>query len=496
MNEPVVWTIAGSDSSGGAGIQADLQTCQHLGTHGCSVVTAVTAQHAQDVSSIQYVHAESIAAQLAMLDHQLPAQAIKIGMLGSLAAIDVVSNFLNTFQGKVVLDPVLFSSSGKALFDGELKKYQQHLAALFPYVDLFTPNLPETEILLGKQIRSYQDRVQAGHALLSQGLKSVLIKGGHHQGEWSQDYWTNGTESFWLSSKRYEQKNYRGTGCVFSAAVAASLALKYELRDALVIAKMYVNQGMRLARSIDSRSAFLTHAGWPEDEMDLPAITSTPMNKFMQVFPDCGPNKLGLYPIVDSSEWLQQLLTLGVKTIQLRIKNKSKNEVEQEIKISVSIAEKYQARLFINDYWQLAMAHGAYGVHLGQDDLNGADMEAIRASDLRLGISTHCYYEVARTHSYQPSYIACGPIFHTTSKIMSFAPQGIEKLKHWQRMLCHYRLVAIGGIDAEKLPSIIATGVDGMAMISAITKAPNPMQQTRSLLHMIEDNNDSLIDIP
>jgi rhodanese-related sulfurtransferase len=114
---------------------------------------------------------------------------------------------------------------------------------------------------------------------------------------------------------------------------------------------------------------------------------------------------------------------------------------------------------------------GAYGVHLGQEDLNDADVHKIHAAGLRLGISTHCYYEVARAHAYHPSYIAIGPVFKTDSKIMSFPPQGLDRLHYWRRLLPNYPLVAIGGINEMNMQDVLATGVDGVAMISAITKA-------------------------
>lgn len=252
-----------------------------------------------------------------------------------------------------------------------------------------------------------------------------------------------------MVSPRFEKKNYRGTGCIFSSAITAALALGYEIKDAIVIAKMYINRGIRLAQSPNSHFAFIHHGGWPDEGIDLPCIADDPMDQFFPPFPDCGSEPLGLYPIVDSYAWLQTLLPLGVKTIQLRIKNKNGQELEKEIQKSVCLAKSYNVRLFINDYWELALSHGAYGVHLGQEDLSRADVTSIYQAGLRLGISTHCYYEVARAHTFQPSYLACGPIFPTTSKVMAFAPQGILHLKRWQRTLNRYPLVAIGGIDAK-----------------------------------------------
>jgi hydroxymethylpyrimidine kinase/phosphomethylpyrimidine kinase/thiamine-phosphate diphosphorylase len=195
--------------------------------------------------------------------------------------------------------------------------------------------------------------------------------------------------------------------------------------------------------------------------------------------------EIGLYPIVDSSHWLEKLLPLGVKTIQLRIKDKEGVELENEIKRSVALAKKYQANLFINDYWELAIRYNAHGVHLGQEDLDTANIEMIHNSGLYLGISTHSDAEVARAHALKPSYIAFGPIFPTTSKVMSSPAQGINQLKRLRHQLLNYPLVAIGGITLERLPEVLATHVDGIAVISAITQAEDPIAMTKKLMAVV-----------
>jgi hydroxymethylpyrimidine kinase/phosphomethylpyrimidine kinase/thiamine-phosphate diphosphorylase len=193
-----------------------------------------------------------------------------------------------------------------------------------------------------------------------------------------------------------------------------------------------------------------------------------------------------LYPIVDSSDWVERLLTLGITTIQLRIKNCPVDVIKKEIRRSVQLAKNKGAMLFINDYWELAILYGASGIHLGQEDLKNIDMSRIHAAKLRLGISTHCYEEVARAHAYYPSYIACGPIFPTTTKYMRFMPQGLDQLKCWRSILSQYPLVAIGGINKDNILEVKATGVQGIAMISAITQAANPIQQTQELMSLIQ----------
>lgn len=481
-DENIVWTIAGSDPSGAAGLQADLKTLNSLGVHGCSIVSAVTVQNRQTFVATGLVPSEQVKAQINLLQHDLTAKVVKIGMVGSIDSIQVVKDFLTGFNGKVVLDPVLISTSGKHLFDEASENYISALRSLFPYITLLTPNLLEAERILHRSIQTYEEVQQAAKDLLVLGVKSVLIKGGHASDTlFSQDYWTNGVQSYWLASKRRVNQHYRGTGCTMASAIAAALAYDYSDVDAIVIGKMYVNQAMRLAENV-----LLAHVGWPEQQIDLPYLSSQPLQVEPTAFATC--EAIGLYPIVDSITWLKKLLPLGVKTIQLRIKNKTGNELEQEIAAAVLLAKEYHAQLFINDYWELAVRYGAFGVHLGQEDIHSADIEGIRKAGLRLGISTHCYAEVARAHALNPSYIACGPIYSTTSKIMTFAPQGIINLQRWRKLL-NYPLVAIGGIDLERIPAILATGVEGIALISAITNAQDPLTATIRLLektHQIE----------
>lgn len=196
--------------------------------------------------------------------------------------------------------------------------------------------------------------------------------------------------------------------------------------------------------------------------------------------------KLGLYPVVDSVEWIERLLKTGVTTLQLRIKDKQPKDVEQEIIEAIKLGKHYHARLFINDYWQLAIKHHAYGVHLGQEDLDIADLNAIKQSGLRLGISTHDKVELQRAKILRPSYIALGHIFPTTTKEMPSKPQGLKALKHQIEQTPDFPTVAIGGISLERVPDVVATGVGSVALVSAITKAPDWQQVTRKLLELVE----------
>ena len=187
--------------------------------------------------------------------------------------------------------------------------------------------------------------------------------------------------------------------------------------------------------------------------------------------------KMGLYPVVDTVEWLERVLKHGVTLAQLRIKEPNPMQLKAQITQAIALGEKYQAQVFINDFWQLALELGAYGVHLGQEDLYDADLPRLRQAGLRLGISTHDEHEMHRALAIQPSYIALGHIFPTQTKMMPSKPQGLEKLKNQvDKLAGKVPTVAIGGINQQRFADVVQTGVDSVAVVTAITQAEDPDQ--------------------
>jgi thiamine-phosphate diphosphorylase len=191
---------------------------------------------------------------------------------------------------------------------------------------------------------------------------------------------------------------------------------------------------------------------------------------------------IGFYPVVHDAAWVQRLLDWGVRTVQLRCKSAghTPTEIEREVRAAVDAGKQVPgAQVFINDHWQLALAAGAYGVHLGQEDLDSADLDALRRAGLRLGLSTHTPAELARARAVQPSYLAIGPIYPTTLKVMPYEPVGLEQLKAWAALAAPYPVVAIGGISLERLPGVLAClrgGSDGAAVVSAVTLSTDPKE--------------------
>jgi thiamine-phosphate pyrophosphorylase len=188
------------------------------------------------------------------------------------------------------------------------------------------------------------------------------------------------------------------------------------------------------------------------------------------------------YPVVDSLAWVERLTRLGVGTIQLRAKNLNDSEALQIVSDALEITKGTATRLVVNDYWRAAIVAGAQHLHLGQEDLAGADLGAIREAKLTLGISTHDDEELAAALRAKPDYVALGPIFPTTLKSMRFAPQGIPKITEWKKRIGDIPLVAIGGIKFEQSAEIFAAGADSIAVVSDVTQNADPDARVRQWL--------------
>ncbi|QGS49926.1 thiamine phosphate synthase [Shewanella putrefaciens] len=594
----IVWTIAGSDSGGGAGIQADLATIQDLGCHGCSVITTVTAQSSVAVTLVEPVSAAMLMAQLTTLLSDLPPKAIKIGLLADQSQVALLADWIASFKihypsVPVIVDPVMVASCGDALaVDNcqDIKSTAKSALDFNPFkglIELITPNVLELGRLTHSDVPTKAQFAAAAQAL-SQSLDcSVLAKGGDvsfgctdilddthakthdnthaqtqanvhvstldsngwdhglaedylvcHQVRASSELHQNGC--FWLASQRVNTRHNHGSGCTLSSAIAAVLAQGFVLQDAVVVAKAYVSQGLSAAIGLGQGPGPLARTGWPNDLSRYAKIRlcdgnfiSHKLNQHLDIVNDLVETvlsatdqataqvvriastpaqcisshgfkildaDLGVYPVVSDLTMLESLLAAGVKTLQLRIKTdiselssaapaesdlgkcesgKSElvgSELEAQIQTAIALGKHFNAQLFINDHWQLAIKYHAFGVHLGQEDLAVTDLEAIQSAGLALGISSHSYFELLLAHQYSPSYIALGHIFPTTTKQMPSAPQGLAKLKHYVALLQdHYPLVAIGGIDLDNLAKVKATGVGNIAVVRAITEAQDPV---------------------
>lgn len=195
----------------------------------------------------------------------------------------------------------------------------------------------------------------------------------------------------------------------------------------------------------------------------------------------------GFYPVVDDVDWVRRFLPLGVRTIQLRIKGQPESAVRRQIREALAVAADYDdCQLIINDYWQESIREGATWLHLGQEDLAGADLAAIRAAGIRLGVSTHSPEELANALDAGPDYVALGPVYETTLKKMPWSPQGLERIGEWKaRFACP--LVAIGGITLERAPAVLAAGADSIAVVSDVLYASDPDSRVRAWLDLFRE---------
>lgn len=250
MSAPIALTIAGSDSGGGAGIQADLKTFSALGVYGASVITALTAQNTLGVQGIHDVPAEFVARQIRSVLDDLAVRAVKIGMLSVPATIEAVAQGLAEFEGPVVLDPVMVAASGDSLLsESAIETLKRRL---IPGVAVLTPNLPEAARLLGTAPATNEVEMETqGRALLALGPKAVLVKGGHGEGAEAIDLLVSSAGTTRLVLPRIPSRNAHGTGCTLSSAIAAGLAKGLALQEAVSAAKTYVHAAIAAADRLD-----------------------------------------------------------------------------------------------------------------------------------------------------------------------------------------------------------------------------------------------------
>jgi len=263
----------------------------------------------------------------------------------------------------------------------------------------------------------------------------------------------------------------------------------YELAGALAAIEMgFIESDAKVLGKAWSRMTL--HDGgfnpfkWPSrpEQFDLLPWTR---NMNPNAFKEC-PKRLGLYGVMPDADWVKRMVEAELPTVQLRFKSEDRYKIRKQIKESVKAVEGSKTLLFINDFWEEAIDAQAYGVHLGQEDLETADLEKIRAAGLRLGLSTHGYAELAHADRFCPSYIAMGAVFATNLKKMPTAPQGLGRLYQYAKLMSHYPLVAIGGIDQESIHVVAKSGVGSVAVVRAITQAKNPKAAVKHLQALMQ----------
>ena len=481
-SRPVVWSVAGCDSGGGAGLAADLRAFDALRVHGCTALAALTAQNSVAVQRVQATDPDMLEAQLAALAADLPPAVIKTGMLGSAANVRVLARWVRRLREQapvaLVIDPVWRASSdGGTLADAELRRALR--GELLPLATLCTPNRREAAWLLDLPLFvSDAQLLAAVPALQSLSGCSWVVTGGDEATAQARDLLISPQFQGWLSSPRLPTPHHHGSGCTFAAALAGALAQGFCAADAAVLAKMATLHALRAGGPAGAGAGPVrAEPGFARQPAQLPA--ADPLQGRLERLPEAAfaPCDLqGLYAVVDSAAWVERLLLAGVRTLQLRIKRAPDAALEAEVQRAVQAARAAGARLYLNDHWQLALRHGAYGVHLGQEDLAdpALDLPALQAAGLRLGLSTHSLWELARAAVLRPSYIACGPVYPTATKPMPWRPQGAHNLAWWSGLLAPLPVVAIGGLTPERAVNAARAGAAAVAVASGLTAAPDP----------------------
>ena len=192
------------------------------------------------------------------------------------------------------------------------------------------------------------------------------------------------------------------------------------------------------------------------------------------------------YLICGDANLLERLVPLGVRLVQLRVKDQPQDVLRDQIARSQAVCARHGATLIVNDYWQLASELGVDFVHLGQEDMDSADFDALRRAGIRFGLSTHDHAELERALSLEPDYIALGPVYPTLLKQMKWGPQGLDRVTEWRRLAGNVPLVAIGGLTPERLPGLFAAGADSAAVVTDIQMAPDPQTRTREWIAATE----------
>jgi hydroxymethylpyrimidine kinase / phosphomethylpyrimidine kinase / thiamine-phosphate diphosphorylase len=493
---PVLWSIAGTDSGGGAGLAADQRAADAMGVHCCTIVAGITAQSTTEVTHIEATPPAVLQAQLDTLAADMPPRVIKTGLLGSAENVRVLAAFIDRLRQHqplaLVVDPVLRASTGAALADAELRAAYRDL--LLPRATVITPNQAEAVALLETAAGDAPTDIPAqARALRALGCEAVVITGGdaaliERHDSLSLDWLDTPQASGWLSLPRERTPHNHGTGCTFASALASALALGWVTADAAVLAKMAATFALRHARAVGRGvGPVIARQGFATDPTLLPQLSldETPPAAWV---PRPRGRAPGVYAIVDSAERVEEVLAARptVDTIQLRMKRPPsvdsmtwQAQLHDAVSRSQRAADAAGVLLVVNDHWRIAVEAGAKALHLGQEDLlallpqDRAELQAARKTGVQLGLSSHSLWELCRAAALAPDLIACGPIWPTTTKEMPWVPQGLDNLAWWAHM-APAPVVGIGGVlEPDQLQAVAAAGAAGGCVVRGLGNDPS-----------------------
>ena len=487
-------TIAGSDPSGGAGIQADLKTFSALGVYGATAITAVTVQNTQSVKYVHKLPPQVVYDQIAAVMEDVTVDAVKIGMVNDAETLDAIVRALTAYRPKfLVVDPVMVSTSGCALMQPDALAIMKE--RLLPMADLVTPNLPEAWTLAGTDT-SVDDAAQA---ILRLGVKALLIKGGHAEGKTKTDYLYiykgEGLKRVELTAETVDTLNTHGTGCTLSSAIAALLACGNGLEDAVRKAKEYLTEALKAGADVHVgrghgpvchfyADRVMRFCGYKVVRYDRKTLKPHDLKtvsrlQFITHFTD-------KYSYYDSA---MMALEGGCRWIQLRMKDADEADIERVVRLILPECRRRGAVFVIDDHVELALRVGADGVHLGKNDMPVDEARRLAGDGFIIGGTANTFEDVQRLAAQGADYIGCGPFRFTTTK-KNLAPMlGLEGYK---RILSQMKecgiglpLVAIGGITSDDIPQLMAAGVSGIALSGSVLRAEQPVEEMRKVVEKL-----------
>ena len=487
-------TIAGSDPSGGAGIQADLKTFSALGVYGATAITAVTVQNTQSVKYVHKLPPQVVYDQIVAVMEDVTVDAVKIGMVNDAETLDAIVRALTAYRSKfLVVDPVMVSTSGCALMQPDALAIMKE--RLLPMADLVTPNLPEAWTLAGTDT-SVDDAAQA---ILRLGVKALLIKGGHAEGNTKTDYLYiykgEGVKRVEFTAETIDTPNTHGTGCTLSSAIAALLACGNGLEDAVRQAKEYLTEALKAGAGVHVgrghgpvchfyADRVMRLCGYKVVRYDLKTLKPKDLEtasrlQFITHFTD-------KYSYYDSA---MMALEGGCQWIQLRMKDACEDEIERVARLILPECRRMGAVFVIDDHVELALRVGADGVHLGKNDMPVDEARRLAGDGFIIGGTANTFEDVQRLAAQGADYIGCGPFRFTTTK-KNLAPMlGLEGYKRILSQMKEYGiglpLVAIGGIISDDIPQLMAAGVSGIALSGSVLRAEQPVEEMRKVVEKL-----------
>ena len=464
MMRPIALTVAGSDPSGGAGIQSDLRTFHSLDAIGTSVITAITAQNTRGVSEVFPVEGAAVARQLQVLLGDTRPGAVKIGMLGSSDQARAVADAIRKYDlQNVALDPMLASTGGVPLLDDAGIAVLLH--ELAPLCSVITPNIAEAARLTGLAVHTVEEMEAAAKHLIERGAKAVIVKGGHLNGPPTDVLVLSDGTTELCSSPRIETPHTHGAGCLYSSALTVFLARGMTLNDAFYAAKDLMGAALKNPVVIGGGR------GYPE-------MGDRRRSRLCPIYIVTDPR---LRPDRSHLEVARAALEGGARLVQLRDKYAPDRELIETGRAMAALCRDYGAVFIVNDRVDIALACRADGVHLGPGDMHPAEAREILGPDRIIGVSVNSIEEAAPLIPYA-TYLGVGAVFGSSTKIDAGDPIGIGRIREIKAAFPSVPLVAIGGIGHHNIADVFAAGADTAAVVSAIVCAEDMVAATRKLV--------------